>query len=485
MSGINFRKPKIIVIVSLILGSVQLQGQTPFINPPPPGEFDYSGTHFLAKVIFHQPTDQPASWIVIRKDDNTANISPDPTFTEAYKLGDDVKPVAYVSGSKARVEATFFVDCPEPEFWVWGDGPGSYDLPKIKFTNNNVVMVYTADMENTFTYKEVRYWEKFEINWYFSKTKNGQGELIGTSDNPLYVTHKDKVAHPDLIHFNTLLYLGCKNATGKKAESIIVENIFDEFKDWDVRKIGGTRKMTYYRPVAPGLPFGLCYTAKELLIEEDGRCGAWSDFFRDILLMQGIPVDRVSFIWNYAILPASEDVTTLIEKVEEFFGEESENITYTIEQGYEGHSGHRGQFFIKKWESVPANSFSLSDHNNPTPTSISLNNGNVIYDKDIEGIDAQGNTNPFSEFSDHSVVKYNETYYDPSYGKKYQAQYNPQGELTSSAENEVESGSIQYFGTVFTYTKEEVGMPEKNYFISWFGHLNDPMEQIASFFFTD
>lgn len=35
---------------------------------------------------------------------------------------------------------------------------------------------------------------------------------------------------------------------------------------------------------------------------------------------------------------------------------------------------------------------------------------------DLKGVAGQGNDNPYSEFYNHFIVKYNNKYYDPSYG---------------------------------------------------------------------
>ena len=57
-------------------------------------------------------------------------------------------------------------------------------------------------------------------------------------------------------------------------------------------------------------------------------------------------------------------------------------------------------YYVKNWDLSNANPFSPIDQN---------------------GIAGQGNGNPRADFDNHAIVKYNNTYYDPSYGSSKKA----------------------------------------------------------------
>ena len=50
--------------------------------------------------------------------------------------------------------------------------------------------------------------------------------------------------------------------------------------------------MVYWGPIS--LSNGI-FTTDGLLMNRDGRCGAWSDFFVDTLAIQGVPVLEYRF----------------------------------------------------------------------------------------------------------------------------------------------------------------------------------------------
>lgn len=62
------------------------------------------------------------------------------------------------------------------------------------------------------------------------------------------------------------------------------------------------------------------------------------------------------------------------------------------------------QFFQGNWTSFDEENFHLVE---------TLGNANDVA---LEGVKAQGNNDPSSIFRDHSIVKYGDVYYDPSYG---------------------------------------------------------------------
>ena len=80
--------------------------------------------------------------------------------------------------------------------------------------------------------------------------------------------------------FHTTLHYACIHAIGLNDPDEIVDAIYSEFTDQEVRKLGSTNAMKYW-----GDPTGTkdCYFVKQLLEIEDARCGVWSLFFIDML----------------------------------------------------------------------------------------------------------------------------------------------------------------------------------------------------------
>jgi hypothetical protein len=447
---INPKKVPIIIIFILLILKVSSQTYQP---PLPPFDFDYSPTHFLLRVIFHQPTSKPDSWIVIRKDDDSGDIS-GTTSTVAWNMEEEKNPIGYVSGCKGRVESQFFIECTNPIVKIRGDGSGDFDLPDLEIINTGGVLTYIGDFAKTFTYKEVKYWESFEIKWYLTRSPEEPEELIGTSSNPLYITHKKALAvDPAFKPFYTVLHLGCKNAFDNVIEATIVDKVYFEFEDRMVRKIEGTVDMTYWGP--GDAPEPACWYTYGLLRYEDGRCGTWAAFFHDLLSMQGIPSLVSEVNWGYIL--SISDASTLLTKRSSFFGDEAS--TAYIYPDYD-EIGYHAQFLVKNWTGLADNTFYLSEDDETGVTSITIANGNMIYNSEAIGLAGQGNINPRSEFNNHAIVKYSDKYFDPSYGSP-----------KSDNANSWETSSLDGFSGKLQF-HQTVGGVVKVYELIWLGHIN-------------
>jgi hypothetical protein len=217
---------------------------------------------------------------------------------------------------------------------------------------------------------EVDYQSSFEIDWDISF--NGGSDwynTIGTSENELYLTWKT----PETTEtYETVLHIGCTNASGETDAEDIVSKIWGEFSDTHVKRKNSSNDMQYWGSIA--ITKGI-FTTAELLLYDDGRCGAWQDFIVDVFEAQGI-----TSIIKYHLFA---DTTT------------GTYPNLNISTG----------FLVKNW------SFS------GVGTS-----GNAMYPylqsecTDELGIRGQGNDNPRSLFWDHAVIYYSGTIYDPSYG---------------------------------------------------------------------
>lgn len=92
---------------------------------------------------------------------------------------------------------------------------------------------------------------------------------------------------------------------------------------------------------------------------------------------------------------------------------------------------------------------------------FNLNNGKTLKTGEKKSASGQGNTNPYPEFENHAIVKYNNKYYDPSYGS-----------AIANDANSWETPALDGFGSIVFYQKEA-----KKSYVNWVGHLNDTSPQ--------
>lgn len=107
--------------------------------------------------------------------------------------------------------------------------------------------------------------------------------------NTPYITWDDPAGDAP---FETCLYIGCQAAEdmgSTKTEEEVVDAIFTQgFAGLNVERVDGTQLLYYgpYSSVNP--PPADAFTTTGLLANGDGRCGAWGNFFFDVLRAQGI-----------------------------------------------------------------------------------------------------------------------------------------------------------------------------------------------------
>ena len=193
-----------------------------------------------------------------------------------------------------------------------------------------------------------------------------------------------KVDNAETYNYESIFHIGCTRANGKTTVSQIIDSIWGEFTDRVVQKKGSTSTMKYCGSLTEGNDSVSNYIAKRLLFSNDGRCSAWADLFKALLVVQGI----------------SEDIIF-------------KNIIYhngtTIMQHYGYNSLDKG-FMIKNYS---FNSNGGTSGNSMYPF-LFIGADNECTD--LEGIPAQGNANPCSVLVDHVLIITNGLIYDPSYG---------------------------------------------------------------------
>lgn len=298
---------------------------------------------------------------------------------------DEHDPVAYKRDTKMKLKAQWRItgklsDNPseQPEVWArafWGDAL-YIDEVKVNYVDNNTALEMPETLCEVKLPDKIMCYDEFTIEWELKIGDRGWGQA-GQSKSPVYVT----LIHPPYT-FHTVFYVSCKNAhamtasdTPTHAEEVAIANaVWTEFTDLRVERKDNPQGTTpvilhYWKNVDLVERF----TTDVLLKEGDGKCGAWGDFFIDCLKAQGID-DAAS----KAIVP--------------------------ITPGAQG-------IVVNNW-TFSGNGVRPSD-----PDQFFYVLGVDVQRED--GINAQGENNirPHSRFTNHCVVKYNNEYYDPSYGK--------------------------------------------------------------------
>ena len=231
--------------------------------------------------------------------------------------------------------------------------------------------------------------------------------------------------------------------------------VFAKFSSKCVSKVDENDCLNYWDNLDNILLQG--FGVNQLLENGDGRCGDWVELLQAILFIQGFAGNNISAVAYNPVNPrlgifqnTLED--EFLESVEQFFGNDlfptpnhpSNPTNSLIDNGslfgnslpgsgcrlilhaskVNGANGEElgviSQFFVKEWD------FSLGEnyYYSTLPAGVELEikdpSGNIIetiYGADVGGEDGQGNFDPQSYFGDHELYKFNEQFYDPSYGK--------------------------------------------------------------------
>lgn len=432
----------------------------------------------LKEIYFHG-----SSRIDITHDVNQTTI-----FTNrGWSSMGEKSPVAYVSGNKPRVEAIFEVSCtPGASVWVRGVNADGYNFSPKQLVISNGIGKYSQsanlpgwNSDQAFPLHTVNYWENFEIIWYMSTSSaiSGNWVEIGTSSNPIYVTY-EKPLMGQIFH--SVIYHGCKEASTLNNELAIVNKMYEAFTNQDIRRKDDPVNLIYWNPNASNpLNSNFCWSTAGLLLYGDATCGAFADFFNDMIRAQGISGSVVSTVrvswgvlweWStgarYALpMDAVNDLTA--DEISLASG------TYGIEFHIPDYNGdgiandqNLAVFLVKNWTLPSDRTFYSfkSDIIIPlNPTGIKTLNA-----ADDLGVKGQSNDDPPPFFDNHALVKYNNKYYDPSYG-------------TPSPTTSVqwEDSSLAGFGTVgYLWYKNAGGAWVKTVY-TWDRELNPGAIQIT------
>ncbi|MBQ9358342.1 MAG: hypothetical protein IJT95_02225, partial [Abditibacteriota bacterium] len=97
-------------------------------------------------------------------------------------------------------------------------------------------------------------------------------------------------------NFHTLIDLGCEAAKGLDSttqQNEIYSRIFSKFATRDIHRIDSPNAITYWGPGASNT-----LTISDMLANQTGRCGNWSEFFIETCALQGVSVGQKAFYAN-------------------------------------------------------------------------------------------------------------------------------------------------------------------------------------------
>ncbi len=295
--------------------------------------------------------------------------------------------------------------------------------------------------------------EPLKINWEIWDN-TGVTWTNATANTPtlhqVYVTLGEPAMPFTEQHlFRTTLDISCRQAKGITDAALVPDAIYLAF---------ATRNMHRYQEVSPATTLKYwksvilnSHTTKELLFNRDGKCGAWTRFFADMLYAQGISTTEFLSVTRTtgSVLPSGTDalITTAVTNFNALPDAPVANFNASvniINIPADYVPQNVAVFMVKNW-TVEANQFYKFVSETPEDYQSLLSpatppNGIGVNGALPTGVAAQGNEDPYSRFSDHSLVRINNKIYDPSYGT---------GPFNAFADWEV--ASIQSFGAMISY----------------------------------
>lgn len=294
-------------------------------------------------------------------------------------------PTSYTRENTGVVSATFVVDpaldgC---SLLVKGDSSPPYHVPAVSLVNGGIsnIALTTPFLD---TVGEVG----LAIYWKASSDGGTTWVSAGETSHQIYLTYADPEATP----FESLIYMGSEGAQGKKTEQDTIDGAWRQFAS---RTAGGKNEaLRYYDPWSGPT---LTETTLGLLGTNNGNCTAFARLWIDILAVQGItrPAD------NFVVWHAPGEHIFIANWVDHF-------------DGFPGSSTLPGYEYV--------NEFADAIWIKQDPAT-----GKFYYDfkflaeevSDLPGVAGQNSADPASLFENHVVAKFDNKFYDPSYGNIY------------------------------------------------------------------
>ena len=271
--------------------------------------------------------------------------------------------------------------------------------------------------------------DKLGLKWEVSCNDGTSWIDAGKSENVVYCTWAEPVKTDNLL-FHTALHIGCYNANGITGTNAVMvfNKIWEEFSDRKVSRLNPApckmppppdpdpNGMIYWKEGLPPGQIPNCATVSGMLRAGHTSCGTWSLFLRACANAQGIAGHTLITINapqpDFNKLKASFKAANSITGTVYLGFNNGSSITYPVQpvpnmnnrvlELFTNNRVNYGIFFVKMVAFGGADfiKIPLGDAGFPKPSSSP----------------GQGNSNARAWFGNHAIVKYNNDYYDPSYG---------------------------------------------------------------------
>ena len=258
--------------------------------------------------------------------------------------------------------------------------------------------------------KKAYHFDNFVLAWEISFDNQVTWKKIGSSSNDIYITLKEPAVSP---LFHTVVHIGSHEAHNETTENGVITEVWKKFESLNVDTVAGNDLHYYlnYNSQAE--------STKPLLATGDGQCGAWSQFFVDVIKSQGIVRNN-----NWVELKASKNnAKGFIVKNWTFDaggGKASAAIVPSLPQDAGIVNAVIADYpYINVIHSDPSLT-GAAPWLNPTNDAYAWAYQDV---NDELGIEGQSTANPASFFVVHVLLQYDigngYEWFDPSYGVKY------------------------------------------------------------------
>ena len=303
-------------------------------------------------------------------------------------------PVAFSSGSNLKLIPTFNAPETTPPTAIraqvtLGNSTKTYTLPWAE--RGKGLSIPAPVPAGT-----VGYFENVQVTWSVRHDSEAW-EDAGSSTHEIYFTRGTPLT---TLRQETLFSISCKQAAGLSDPTAIVDAIYAEFTDRDVRRVSDGKQMTYWawNPEIGDWARRATNTY-EMLKEEPGNgdCKAWSDFFEKSIKLQSIKAKCVIVQSSFSSKKTSKPEVLLIKN---WNFEETTGSTEIIVSRKDEQTGE-----IMQEKKIYSHIFR---RNNRYP--------NLGSSYPATTIPSQGDTSGPPEFNHHWIVKVNGFLYDPSYG---------------------------------------------------------------------
>jgi len=443
---------------------------------------------FIEEVLFFSPeynSNSSQGWIRIRKDNKEFYSNHELRITAFDNYGGTTRPVGYVSGNKSMVgcfiNAEFCGSELEGPFYIKGVADNNMEYePQEAVIQGNFLRYSRKQSDIEFPEDVVAFYDGFIIEWFVTQDPNAldpnleanvNWESAGESENQLYVTHRDPIipetpfpehSDPTMV-LHTLIHNACFWSQTKNSPQNIVDCMYADFTDRQVFTFDGQGPMTYWGGNNQIGTTEECRSVSGLLEFLDAACNEWAEYFDDQIKIQGIESSILSVVTYDNYILSDSDISKYVADGLNIFETQFFDLRLQISPFPNEITDSRTDFYVKEWNFNTNIPFVINEYknaqNNNSIDNLTLINGNILESASLEGTEGQGNDNPRAEFSDHLILKYNNKYFDPSYGSPI-----------ALSKNNWENNSLDGFGTIVTFFDTQ---SNKEYYINWVGHLNN------------